>query len=278
MSSRRSLRLHLGLVFGACLALMVTSPIVRAAADPVVSLWYRGVPAGTPRIDDLIVIHGAGLPSITWPQNQTAHLMELRSLALKAGLDVIVRTAQPFTVTTASPPVRIAQPEEIDLSMSVTQTRAAQMPAIIWNEIAHGARVVSLDPQPPAGFVRWTDDAGLRAWGRAAGVVGKDVSRLGSLIASFKPGPKVIFESALPASVDFAFLDAGRSWAIVATNRSAIKQSVKVHLPKDVAAAEWMNLLTSTVVAMVAKTDGPRWTCALEPWQAKVLVIDKRPH
>ena len=162
--------------------------------------------------------------------------------------------------------------------MSSAQSRLVQLPAIIWNEIAHGARAISLDPQSPTGFVRWPDDVGLREWGRAAGAVAKDVSRLDNLITSFKPGPKVIFESAMLPSVDFAFLDAGRSWAIIATNRSATRQSVQIHLPNDVAPAEWMNLLTSTVVAMIAKPDGPRWTCALEPWQAKVMVIDKRPH
>jgi hypothetical protein len=88
----------------------------------------------------------------------------------------------------------------------------------------------------------------------------------------------VVFESIKPASLDFVFLDAGRSWAIVATNHSAAKQDVQVHLPKGVSAAEWMNLLTSAVVAMVERPDGPRWTCSLEPWQAKVLVIDKKPH
>jgi len=29
---------------------------------------------------------------------------------------------------------------------------------------------------------------------------------------------------------------------------------------------------------MVEKPDGPRWTCALDPWQVRVLVIDKKPH
>jgi hypothetical protein len=277
MTPRRCLPLPLACV--ALVVLAVSRPAILAAPpDAVVSVWYRGLPAGTPRIDDLVAIHGAGVSSITWPQKQTTHLVELRSLALKAGLDVIVRDPQPVAVTTASARTSAPQPEPIDLSMAATQAHAIQLPAIIWSEIAHGARVISLDPQSSTGFVRWTDDAGLRAWGRPAGAVAKDVSRLGTLIASFKPGPNVIFESAESPGVDFVFLDAGRSWAIVATNRSATKQAVQVHLPKDVSAAEWMNLLTSTVVAMVAKPDGPRWTCMLEPWQAKVLVIDKRPH
>ena len=267
------------LVFGAVLALAGAAPIARsAAADPVVSLWYRGVPAGTPRIDDLLAIHATGVSSITWPQKQTTHLVELRSLALKAGLDVIVRVAEPVTVTTATPPVRSSRPEQLDLSLSSTPARAVELCAIIWNEIAHGARMISLDPQPATGLVRWSDDPELRAWGRAAGATAKDVSRFSTLITSLRPGPKAVLESVLPPNVDFAFLDAGRSWAIIATNRSSVRQSVQIRFPKDVAAAEWMNLLTSTVVAMIARTDGPRWTCALDPWEAKVMVIDKRPH
>src|SRR6478672_8803380 len=58
---------------------------------PVVSVWYRGSPAGTPRLDDLAAIRALGLTGITWPSNQGAALADVRRLAEIVGLAVVAR-------------------------------------------------------------------------------------------------------------------------------------------------------------------------------------------
>ena len=42
-------------------------PLPVSAAEPVVAVWYRGAPAGTPRQDDLAVIRALGFNGVVWP-------------------------------------------------------------------------------------------------------------------------------------------------------------------------------------------------------------------
>ena len=55
------------------------------AADPVVAVWYRGTPAGTPRQEELAVIRALGFGGIAWPAAQTSTLAALKMMAEKAG-------------------------------------------------------------------------------------------------------------------------------------------------------------------------------------------------
>jgi hypothetical protein len=279
MSHRPSVEWR-GLLAGCALVAVACGvAVVRGAAvDAVVSVWYRGVPAGTPRPQDLQAIRALGLQSITWPDRQTAGLRDVRTMALAAGLDVIVRAEPSRTAASGAAMSHARQPERVDIAVPASPLRAKELSAIVWRAIAHGAREISLDPKLMGTSVRWAEDATLGEWGRAAGAVARDVSRSATLISALRADARIGFDSHVPPGTDIAFFNAGRSWAIIATNRSAVPATVQLHLPKEVAVAEWTNLLTATIVAMVAKSDGPHWTCTLEPWQAKVLVIDKQPH
>ena len=243
----------------------VAAPV--AAPDALVSVWYRGTPAGVPRAADLEAFRNAGLRSITWPASATVHLAELRRLATVAGLEVLVRPA-----ARPAPLPKGPAPDRFDLDVAAIAPGA--LSSTVWRTVAHGGRELSLDAL--TGPVK--ADGTPHPWLAPAGMVAAEVSRYATLIAALRAGPAIVFETPRPAALDVVLFDAGRSWAIVATNTSGVRVTAALRLPKGTPPAEWMNLLTSRVVAMVAKSDGPRWTCNLAPWQAMVLVIDKRPH
>ena len=49
------------------------------AAEPVVAVWYRGTPAGTPRLDDLAAIKVAGFNAIAWPPDDPQTVADRQS-------------------------------------------------------------------------------------------------------------------------------------------------------------------------------------------------------
>jgi hypothetical protein len=77
----------------------------KASIDPVVAVWYRGTPAGTPRQDDLAAIRAQGFTGVTWPANQTARVEDLRRMAGSVGLVVSLQPASvPLTASSALKP------------------------------------------------------------------------------------------------------------------------------------------------------------------------------
>ena len=75
------------------------------AAEPVVSVWYRGNPAGTPRQGDIGAIRALGFNGVTWPRGDEKSLVELQRLAAAVGLKVIVSDVPvPLTAQSALTP------------------------------------------------------------------------------------------------------------------------------------------------------------------------------
>jgi hypothetical protein len=246
---------------------------VRAsAAPPVISVWYRGVPAGVPRSQDLQMIHAIGFTAITWPALQIDHVGELRDMASAAGLLVIVRPegARPAVLVSGT------LPERVDLSVS--SLAPAEIGLVVWRAIAHGARTISLDADARDAAGIWSQSGAINVWVEPALAVADQITRQAALIDSMRAVPAIVFDEQPTTGLDIVLLETPRSWVVVTTNRSSSRGAARVHLPADVPPAEWMNLMTSKVLAMIAKPDGPRWTCDLAPGQVQVLVIDKRPH
>src|SRR5215510_4203484 len=107
-----------------CGALVAAIP--ATAAEPVVSVWYRGNPAGTPQASDLSVIRALGFNGVTWPKASATGAAELQRLAEKAGLRVeIVDRPSPATSESALKPG-----ERIDIA--VTGDALASLSAIVW--------------------------------------------------------------------------------------------------------------------------------------------------
>src|SRR5215471_7424569 len=130
-----------------CLALAPAIPVSArfVAADPVVSVWYRGSPPGQPRQDDLAVIKALGFLNVTWPSVSTAGAADLRRMADTVGVGVQVR-ADPQPVTPAS---ALRPHSTVDVAMR--DLTAEEIPALVWRAVAHGARVVCFDPGPSDG-------------------------------------------------------------------------------------------------------------------------------
>src|SRR5262245_23582584 len=82
------------------------SPLVEG---PTIALWYRGVPAGVPRQDDLAAIRALGFTAIVWPADLPARLGDVRRMASVTDLDVEVRSgSRPMTPEGALTPPPIA--------------------------------------------------------------------------------------------------------------------------------------------------------------------------
>jgi hypothetical protein len=245
------------------------APVPAAPIDPLVSLWYRGRPAGVPQADDVAAIRAAGFAAVTWPLGSTIGLPDLTRLANDAGLTVVVRASgAPLTPTTALQPG-----ERADLL--TTSLPAAEIAPLAWRALGHGARVLSID----AGQVEGTglaDRAGRPApWLAPVAALATQFRVNGALIAQWRLMPPLSFEGRQPAALDVVLLEAIKSWVLVATNTSRLRVRATVHLPHDVPYAIWLNLLNGATMSMLAETTGPKWNIDLEAWGTRVYVIDK---
>src|SRR5947208_7475126 len=105
------------------IALLIALALGAAAApqDPLVSVWYRGRPAGVPRAEDLAEIRAAGFPAITWPVTSRVGVNELTRLADAAPLTVVVRPeTSALSALTALTAFQAGQ--RVDLSITTTPT------------------------------------------------------------------------------------------------------------------------------------------------------------
>jgi hypothetical protein len=73
--------------------LLIAFATAAGAADPVVTVWYRGTPAGTPRQEELAVIRALGFGGVTWPASQTQSVEALKKMAADVGLQVTLADA-----------------------------------------------------------------------------------------------------------------------------------------------------------------------------------------
>lgn len=252
--------------------LVQQSPAVRVVQAPLVpvhvSVWYRGLPEGVPRLVDLEAIRAQGFTAVTWPTQLVDGALELRRMAAAAGLAVVIKSEpEPATFDAL-------RPVDGRIDVMVDDTSPEQWTALVWRAVAAGARVVSFDPGGLDGV--W-GRAGMPAWVPIAGGVARQVAQHGALLATLSPGPAVSIDPAVPA-LDVRLLENARSWVIVATNRDTTLGAIAdtyATFPQGVPAAEWLNLFDGSIVAMLYRPTGPRWHVRLGPGEARVFVIDK---
>jgi hypothetical protein len=242
--------------------LLLVAPAMAAAQEPIVSLRYRGDGA------DLAGFRAMGFSAITVaPQTEGgARPDALRALAERAGLRTVV--GEPLEALTATSALMPGLAVEIG-----PQRRSADaLWPLAWRAIAHGARVVTFDPESP-----------LRSGGSlatapslvVAGALARQLRANGALFSRARPGPGLRFEPPAPEGLDVALLDAQSAWVLVATNLSADGARGTAHLPAAVPYAMWLNLLEGTTMAMLEQPAGPTWVFGLDPWDVKIYVIDK---
>ena len=235
------------------------------------SLWYRGMPAGEPRQADLDAISAAGFSAVTWPTLYVKRALDLRRMAERAGLEVVIRT-DPVPVTPES-----ALTAEPYVDIDVPRTPVRLFPSLLWRSVAHGARIVSFD----AGVKEGTgllDSAGKPApWAAAASAVARQLAINAVMVDTFTRGPAAKIDPPVPG-LDVVLIDAVRSWVLIATNTTAPgtpPADTHVFLPRGVPPAEWLNLFDGSTISMLRQASGPRWHIVLGPGDVRVYAIGK---
>jgi hypothetical protein len=239
------------------------------AAEPVVSVWYRGTPAGTPRQSDLGAIRALGFNGIVWPRANASAESEVTRLAGLVGLKVIVADRPaPITGETALRP-----PDRVDIV--VTPATSGMILALAWRAVAHGARTIAFDSRSPSGAGLEEADGSLKTWVRTAISLARQLTANANLANLMRPGPGIIVTPDSAPALDVVFLDGDRSWVVVATNTSAAKVAAAVRLPTGTPYALWVSWLEGPALAMISEPAGPRWMLSMEPQSARVYMIDK---
>jgi hypothetical protein len=247
------------------------SPAQVPTPDPIVTIWYRGTPAGTPRQDELAVMRAIGFNSITWPKSQAAGLEAVRTIASDVGLQVIVADA-PKAATAESV---LTSTDRVDFV--VTPQNAGALTPMAWRAVAHGARVIAFDSGAPTGAGLENPDRSLKPWVTAAQGVARQFSVNGRLIQALQPGPGLIMTPEAVPGLDIVMLDADRSWVLIATNTSSVAVTATVRLPTGAPYAIWADLLDNASLAMAGEAAGPRWNLKMDPHLARVYIVDKKP-
>jgi hypothetical protein len=248
---------------------MLSLPAVSFAAEPVVSVWYRGEPAGTPRQSDLGALRALGFNGVTWPRAHAAGLPELQRLAALVGLKVIVAD-RPVAIT---PVTALKPPERVDVA--ITDDRGESLTALAWRAVAHGARTIAFDRGTTTGAGLLNKDASLQPWAAQAIKIARQLTANARLADLMRPGPGVAVTPPSGSDLDVVLLDADRSWVVVATNTSARQIGASARMPPGTPYALWVSWLEGTPLAMVAEAAGPRWVMNLEARGARVYIIDK---
>jgi hypothetical protein len=239
-----------------------------APAAPLVSVWYRGSPAGHARQDDLAVIRALGFTGVVWPARLTAGAADFKRMAGLVDLAAAVRRAAvPLT-----PALALAPDQDVDVMLAATPV--ADVPALVWRAVAHGARRIAFDAGRDTGAGVTEPDGSAPAWLRPAQAIARQISSNAELIAGLRPGPAVRVVPA-PPGLDVVLLDGGRVWVIVATNLSARVVNAVVRLPKAVPYAIWVSLIDGSDLGMLGQPTGPMWRLSLEERGVRVYAIDK---
>jgi hypothetical protein len=262
-------------VVAAIVAVMPAVTDVAAAttfqARTRASLWYRGVPAGVPRHEDLHAIKAAGFTAVTWPMAHARSTRELAIMTENAGLEMVIRPDGPSLTAESA----LVGNTYADLLAPKTEPRL--YPSIVWRAIAHGSRVISFDAGVKEG-TGLTDPSGKPpAWLAAASTVARQVASHAVMVDTFTQGPPLKVDPQV-AGLDVALIDAGRSWVLIATNTAAPGSrpaDTFVYLPKGVPPAEWLNLFDGTTIAMLRQPAGPRWHILLGPGDLRIYAIGK---
>ena len=259
-----SVRAVVGLVL-----LALQAPAGPPATKPIVSVWYRGAPSGTPRLDDLAALRAFGFTTVSWPDELKKGESDLRRFAGIVGLSVDVRSpSAPLTAERALAPTG---PADIHVDTVV----AADVPALVWRAVAHGSRMIAFDPGTGS-EAGWTTATGEPApWVASARELARQFIFNESLIETLRQGPRVTLPPGAPAGLDVVVLAGDRSWVIIATNTSRDRVRAEVTLPAGIPAALWANLLDGSGMSMLNTPQGPRWALDLQRGEARVYAIDK---
>lgn len=253
------------LTLAAALLMLAARPAPEGP-EPMVSIWYRGQPEGTPRLQDLEAIRQLGFSGVTWPASSGSDA--ITRLASEVGLKVVMRDR--------AVPIALASTADVAAFVDVSPARLpddALWPAV-WRAVAHGARVISFDSGPAefsalAGIGRPQPE-----WVGVAAAIGRQLSVNGGLFTQCRTGPTLTLERPA-AGLDVVLLDAGRSWVVMATNVSGRRVRASVRLPASVPYAMWLSLLDGSTMAMLEQPDGPKWVFDLDGWGVRMYVIDK---
>ena len=259
----------------AALVAALVIPSAVFAAEPVVSVWYRGVPAGTPRQSDLGAIRALGFNGVTWPRAHAGGIEEVRRLATLVGLKVIVADG-PVPVTAKSALATRTASDRVDVPAALVP--APMVLTLAWRAVAHGARTIAFDSGSATGAGLEEPDGSLKPWVRPAISVARQLTANARLAEIMRPGPGVTIlpsSASTQDSLDVVLLDADRTWVIVATNASSGEVNASIRLPAGAPYALWVSWLEGPPLAMVSEAAGPRWELKLEPHAARVYMIDK---
>jgi hypothetical protein len=187
------------------------------------------------------------------------------------GLQVVVR-AEPRALLTAD--AALAPGEIVDVAANGAASRT--IAAVVWRAIAHGARAVAFDPGRVRGSGVATPDGGAPDWVSPVRSLAQQLQFNGTLVATLERGPAIRIDAPVPAGVDVMLLQDPRSWILIATHTGTADAHVVVHLPPQVPAALWSNLLEGGGMSMLVRPEGPQWTFSIASGAARVFVIDKR--
>lgn len=250
--------------------LIAAGPQAAAPTNPVVTVWYRGTPAGTPRQDELAIIRAIGFNAITWPASQTSTLDALKTMAASAGLQVFVADApKPATAESV-----LSGTDRVDFV--VTPQNASALTPMAWRAVAHGARVLTFDAGTRTGAGLENPDRSLKPWVAAALGVARQFSANNRLVEALRPGPGLLITPETVPGLDVVMLDADRSWVLIATNTSGTAVTASVRLPAGAPYAIWADLLDNSSLAMAGEAVGPRWNLKLDAHVARIYLIDKK--
>jgi hypothetical protein len=251
-------------------ALLLASPPFPASSSqspsaPVVAVWYRGVPAGTPRADDLGAIKALGFTAIAWTRADARALESVKKLAAGVGLTV-VESGAPAYLTAES---ALTPGERVDVRTD------GVMSALAWRAFAHGARTIVFDAVAPAGAGLETPGRELQPWVNEARNVSRQITVNARLASALRPAPGVVVWPDQSPDLDVVLLDADRSWALIATNASRTPRKASVRLPAGAPYAIWISWLDGSPLSMLGEAPGPRWDLDIAPGAARAYLIDK---
>ena len=240
-----------------------------APGEPVVSVWYRGNPAGTARQSELGSIRALGFNGVTWPKTNVKADAELKRLAELVGLAVEIRE-RPQAVT---PESALKPGDRADLVVGSIGVPA--IPATAWRVVAHGARTIAFDGSDRQGAGLDEKDGTLRPWAREAIAIARQLTGNSRLVRILKPGPGILLSPSHAPALDVMLLDGDRSWVVVATNTSATSLTTSARLPAGAPYAMWISWIDGSPLAMMDEPPGPRWNLQIGPGAARVYLIDK---
>jgi hypothetical protein len=233
-----------------CVGAVLLAPSL-AAAEPVVSLWYRGSPTGQPSLDDLAAIRARGFSSITWPSDFYNQLSSVRRMAAVVGLRVDASDD-------VNGPVASRQPE-------------AMLPAIAWRALAAGDQVIRLDSGSGATLA----DVLGSEWARIAVGLSRQITANAAVLGALRPEPGLTFNRGRTSWVEVRLFSTSRSWIIVATNTGEQSADIAVRLPPVIPYAIWVSLIDGSTMGMLDDRAGPRWESNIGAGAALAYVIDR---